>query len=71
MTEQAQDIWEAFCKEITQEPTDDMKEAFATGIRKIAESLYGDGVFATHVGALKFQIADDLNELADEIEELE
>ena len=71
MTEQAQEIWEAFCGELTQEPTDDMKEALATVIRKIAEPFYGDGVFTTDVEAEKFQIADDLNELADELEALQ
>ena len=70
MTEQVQDIWEAFCGELAQEPTEDMKKALATVIRKIAEPLYGDGVFTTDVEAEKFQIADDLNELADEMETL-
>lgn len=37
MTERAQKIWDAFCKELTQEPTDDMKEALATAIRIIDE----------------------------------
>jgi hypothetical protein len=70
MKTKTQKIWDAFCSELTQKPTDDMKEALATVIRKIAEPLYGDGVFTTDVEAEKFQIADDLNELADELEEL-
>ena len=70
ITEQAQEIWETFCGELSQKPTDDMKEALATVIRKIAEPLYGDGVFRSDVEAEKFQIADDLNELADELEAL-
>lgn len=28
-------VWEAFCAELTQEPTDDMKEALASALRKI------------------------------------
>lgn len=37
MTEKAQKIWDAFCGELTQEPTDDMREALATAIRIIDE----------------------------------
>jgi hypothetical protein len=39
MTEQAQKIWEAFCGELIQEPTDDMKEALATTIRAAADQV--------------------------------
>ncbi len=70
ITERTQEIWETFCEELTQPPTDDMKKALATVIREIAEPLYGDGDFTTNVEAEKFQIADDLNELADELEAL-
>jgi hypothetical protein len=39
MTEQTQKIWEAFCGELIQEPTDDMKEALATAIRAAADQV--------------------------------
>jgi hypothetical protein len=43
MTEQTQKIWEAFCGELIQEPTDDMKEALATAIRAVAkQSIFAD-----------------------------
>jgi hypothetical protein len=37
MTEQAQKIWEAFCGELIQEPTDDMKEALSTALREVVK----------------------------------
>ena len=40
MTEQAQKIWEAFCGELIQEPTDDMREALATAIRAVVEPFH-------------------------------
>mgnify|MGYP006883151488 CR=1 FL=1 len=42
MTEQTQKIWEAFCGELIQEPTDDMKEALATTIRAVVEHCVPD-----------------------------
>jgi hypothetical protein len=43
MTEQTQKIWEAFCGELIQEPTDDMREALATAIRAVAkQSIFAD-----------------------------
>ena len=39
MTEKAQKIWKAFCGELTQEPTDDMREALATAIREVSNEL--------------------------------
>ena len=35
MKQRAQQIWKAFCGELTQEPTDDMKEALATVLRML------------------------------------
>jgi len=70
-TERAQKIWEAFKNELTQPATDDMREALATSIREISEDLYGDiGSFHTFKEQERFSIADDLCELADELEEL-
>jgi hypothetical protein len=75
MTEQrAQKLWEIYCDELIDngdKNSEDVRQALATVIRWIAEPLYGDGVFMTDVEAEKFQIADTLNELADELEELE
>jgi hypothetical protein len=42
MTEKAQKIWEAFCGELIQEPTDDMKEALATAIKELVSQLQYD-----------------------------
>ena len=70
-TEKVRDIWEAFCAELTHEPTDDMKEALSTVIRNIAEDLYGDGMFMNRAEEERFAIADDLGELADALENLE
>jgi hypothetical protein len=33
MTYRAEQVWEAFCGELTQQPTDDMREALATAVR--------------------------------------
>ena len=40
--ERAQKIWEAFCGELIQEPTDDMKEALATAIKELVSQLQYD-----------------------------
>jgi len=37
--EKAQKIWEAFCGELTQPATDDMKEALATALRVLVNSV--------------------------------
>ena len=63
MTERAQKIWEAFCGELTQEPTDDMREALATAINEVAERLYTDWAELQHP-------ADVIRNLSNELEEL-
>lgn len=63
MTTRAQEIWNAFCGELTQEPTDDMKEALATAVREVADRLYTDWAELQHP-------ADVLREIADELEAL-
>jgi hypothetical protein len=63
MTTRAQTIWKAFCGELTQEPTDDMREALATAVNEVADRL------CTDVGELQHP-ADVLREIADELEEL-
>ena len=34
-TDRAQQIWKVFCNELTQEPTDDMREALSTSLREV------------------------------------
>lgn len=63
MTDRAEQIWKAFCGELTQEPTDDMREALATAIRIVADRLCTDWAELQHP-------ADVLREIADELEEL-
>jgi hypothetical protein len=63
MTERAQKVWEAFCGELTQEPTDDMREALVTAVNEVADRL------CTDWGELQHP-ADVLREIADELEEL-
>lgn len=70
MTEKAQKIWDAFCGELAQEPTDDMQEALATAIREVSNELQyyqcceEEGVVDMVVDAR------DLYDLADELETL-
>ena len=63
MTNRAQTIWKAFCGELTQEPTDDMREALATAVNEVADRLCTDWPELQHP-------ADVLREIADELEEL-
>ena len=67
MTDTAQKIWEVFCGELTQEPTDDMREALATAIREIANELQ---YYNTSEGEDMILDAYKLYELADELEVL-
>ena len=64
MTYRAEQIWEAFCGELTQEPTDDMREALATAIRIVADRL------CTDVGEIECPI-EVVRKIATELEELE
>jgi hypothetical protein len=70
MTERAQKIWKAFCGELTQEPTDDMREALATSILEVAnEFQYYQ--FCGDEGVEDMVVdARDLYDLADELEKL-
>jgi hypothetical protein len=63
MTERAQKVWEEFCGELIQEPTDDMREALVTAVNEVADRL------CTDWGELQHP-ADVLREIADELEEL-
>ena len=65
MTDTAQQIWKVFCKELTQKPTDDMREALATSLREVINQLQQSS--ATHPA---FISCPDLLELCEEIEKL-
>ena len=67
MTDRAQQIWKVFCGELTQEPTDDMREALATAIREVANELQ---YYNTSEGVDMILDAYKLYELADELEVL-
>ena len=66
-TDRAQQIWKVFCNELTQKPTDDMREALATAIREIANELQ---YYNTSEGVDMILDAYKLYELADELEVL-
>ena len=63
MTYRAEEIWKAFCGELTQEGTEDMRQALATAIRVVAERLYTD------LGELQ-DPSVALEEIADEVDAL-
>ena len=58
----AEQVWEAFCGELTQEPTEDMREALATAIRIVADRLCAD------VGEIECPI-EGVRKIADELED--
>jgi hypothetical protein len=68
MTNTAYQIWETFKAELIVEPTDDMKEALASSIRVISSIIHRDGVLDQE--PLFIHIADELNEIADNVEAL-
>jgi hypothetical protein len=59
IAERTQKIWEAFCGELTQEPTDDMREALVTALRTIPDNMNG------YPGIL-YKYADELEKLEPE-----
>ena len=71
MTEIAQQIWKVFCDELTQEPTDDMREALSTSLREVINlsnewvEIGGDSWDARNV-----VFVDDIMDIADELEVL-
>ena len=71
-TDTAQKIWKVFCKELTQEPTDDMREALATSLREVINlsnewvEIGGDGWDMSNV-----VFVDAIMDIADELEALE
>jgi hypothetical protein len=67
---QAREVWEAFCGELTQAPTDDMREALSTAIRKMAEE-FQYYQFCQNFGVEDLVVdARDLYDLAEELDSL-
>jgi hypothetical protein len=70
-TDKAQQIWKVFCNELTQKPTDDMREALSTSLREVINlsnewvEIGGDSWDARNV-----VFVDDMIDIADEIEAL-
>lgn len=62
-TVRAEEIWNSFCGELTQDGTEDMRQALATAIRVVAERLYTD------LGELQ-DPSVVLEEIADEVDAL-
>ena len=67
MTTRAQAIWKAFCGELTQEPTDDMREALATALRMLNSDFDDWNWGGDEPSCCVFR---ELIELADELETL-
>lgn len=68
LKDQAKEIWDVFCGELTQAPTDDMREALSTAIRKMAEE-FQYYQFCEDFGVEDFVIdARDLYDLAEELD---
>ena len=70
-TDTAQKIWKVFCEELTQEPTDDMREALATSLREVINlsnewvEIGGDSWDMSNV-----VFVDAIMDIADELEVL-
>ena len=68
MTNTAYQIWETFKAGLTDEPTDDMKQALANAIRVISSLIHRDGVLSNEPWLT--HTAQELNEIADDVEAL-
>jgi hypothetical protein len=68
MTNTAYQIWETFKAGLTDEPTDDMKQALGNAIRVISSIIHRDGVLANEPWLT--HTAQELNEIADNVEAL-
>jgi hypothetical protein len=70
-TDKAQQIWKVFCNELTQKPTDDMREALSTSLREVINlsnewvEIGGDSWDMSNV-----VFVDAMLDIADEIEAL-
>ena len=65
----AEQIWKAFCGELTQDGTDDMKEALATALREVV-NLSNDWVELDSWDVRNVVYVSDILEIADELEAL-
>jgi hypothetical protein len=61
MTERATKVWQAFCGELTQQPTEDMKEALATALRECSYRLCTDWAEMQHPYVVLEDIADEID----------
>ena len=68
MTNTAYQIWETFKAGLTDEPTDDMKQALGNAIRVISSLIHRDGVLSNEPWLT--HTAQELNEIADDVEAL-
>jgi hypothetical protein len=59
----AEEIWNSFCGELTQDGTEDMRQALATAIRVVAERLYTDLGELQHPSTVLEEIADEVDTL--------
>jgi hypothetical protein len=64
MTDTAYKVWEAFKAELIVEPTDDMREALATAVRKIVNEFqyyhFGDGEDMVVDARILYELAEEL-----------
>jgi hypothetical protein len=63
MTIRAEEIWNTFCEELTQEGTEDMRQALSYAIRVVAERLYTDLGELQHPSGVLEEIADEVDAL--------
>ena len=68
MTNTAYQIWETFKAGLTDEPTDDMKQALGNAIRVISSLIHRDGVLENE--PLYLHIAEELNCISYDVEAL-
>ena len=68
MTDTAYQIWKAFKEGLTDEPTDDMKQALGNSIRVISSLIHRDGVLENE--PLYLHIAEELNCISYDVEAL-
>jgi hypothetical protein len=63
MTERAKHIWNEFCGELIEPPTDDMREALATAIHECATRLCTDWAELQHPSEVLEEIANEIDAL--------
>ena len=66
-SDNAERIWKVFCGELTQNPTDDMKEALATAFTELAKVLFPEDVFYSED---RHNIYDEIIDLTIELDNL-